>query len=109
MKGLSSQKCVPCEGGMPALTSSEYSEYLSQIKDWEVLEEKKLEKKFKFKDFAQALEFVNKVGKVAENENHHPNIYLYAWNKVKITLFTHAIGGLSKNDFIMASKIDKIV
>lgn len=108
MTDLSSQKCVPCEGGTPPLVPSEYSKYLSQIKKWEVVEDKKIEKKFKFKDFAQALEFVNKVGAIAESENHHPNIYLYGWNKVKITLTTHALNGLSPNDFILASKIDSI-
>lgn len=108
MNKLFEQKCVPCEGGTLPLTGDEIKKYLSQIDGWELLEEKKIEKKFKFKDFAKALEFVNKVGAIAEKENHHPNIYLFGWNKVKITLFTHAIGGLSINDFILAAKIDNL-
>lgn len=108
MKNLATQKCVPCEGGAPPLKREEFEKYLSQVKDWEVVDDKKIEKRFKFKNFKQALEFVNKIGAIAESENHHPNIYLYGWNKVKVTLFTHAIDGLSKNDFIMASKIDNL-
>lgn len=74
--------------------------------EWEVVEEKKLIRTFTFKDFKQALAFVNKVGAIAEEEGHHPNIFLFGWNKVKITLTTHVIGGLSVNDFILASKIN---
>lgn len=105
---LIQQKCVPCEGGMEPLKRQEFSQYLPQVKEWEVVEDKKLEKRFKFKDFKQALGFVNQVGSLAEKEDHHPNIYLYGWNKVKITLTTHVIGGLSLNDFIMATKIDNL-
>ncbi len=105
---LTKQKCVPCEGGVEPMKREEFQQYLGQISDWEVIEDKKLAKKFKFKDFKEALAFVNKVGALAEEENHHPNIFIYGWNKVKITLTTHAIGGLSLNDFILASKIDKL-
>lgn len=105
---LTKQKCVPCEGGVEPMKREEFQQYLGQISDWEVVEDKKLAKKFKFKDFKEALAFVNKVGALAEEENHHPNIFIYGWNKVKITLTTHAIGGLSLNDFILASKIDKL-
>lgn len=93
---------------MEPLKRGEFNQYLSQVETWEVAEDKRLEKKFKLKNFKQALEFVNKVGSLAEEEGHHPNIYLFGWNKVKITLTTHVIGGLSLNDFILASKIDKI-
>ncbi len=105
---LDQQKCVPCEGGTNPLTLSEYAPYLKQVGDWEVVEERKIEKLFKFKNFKEALNFVNKVGAIAESENHHPNIYLFGWNKVKITLTTHAIKGLSVNDFILAAKINKL-
>jgi len=105
---LTKQQCVPCEGGMEPLKGKEFSQYLDQVKEWEVVEDKKLQRTFKFKNFKEALAFVNKMGEVAEKENHHPNIFLYGWNKVRVTLFTHVIGGLSLNDFILASKIDKI-
>ncbi len=108
MSDLSHQKCVPCEGGTKPLTPQEYAPYLSEIGDWEVVDELKIQKTFKFKNFAEALVFVNKVGSIAEGEQHHPNINLFGWNKVKITLFTHAIKGLSVNDFIVAAKINKI-
>lgn len=108
MSDLTHQKCVPCEGGTKPLTSQEYAPYLSEVGDWKVVEEYKIEKSFKFKNFKEALAFVNKVGSIAEEEQHHPNINLFGWNKVKITLFTHAINGLSVNDFILAAKINKI-
>lgn len=104
---LTQMKCQACEGWMKPFTKEQYEPYLKQIDGWDVLEEVKIKKEYKFSDFAQALAFVNKVGRIAEKENHHPNIYLYGWNKVRITLTTHAINGLSSNDFIMAAKIDK--
>ena len=109
MQNLSTKKCVPCEGGTKPLTPQEYAPYLSEVGDWEVVEEYKIEKQFKFKNFKEALVFVNKVGEIAEQEQHHPNINLFGWNKVKITLFTHAIKGLSVNDFIVAAKINKLL
>lgn len=105
---LSHQKCVPCEGGTLPLKPEEYQKYLSEVKGWEVLEEKKIQKKFTFKDFDKALAFVNKVGAIAQQEGHHPDLNLHDWNKLDITLSTHAIGGLSVNDFILASKIDQL-
>lgn len=104
---LKNKKCVPCEGGVKPLTPDEYGSYLrTALTGWSDVDEKQIEKEYKFKDFQQALDFVNKVGKIAESEGHHPDINLHGWNKVKLTLSTHAIGGLSENDFIMASKID---
>lgn len=107
MLDLSQKHCVPCEGGEKPLTREEFQQYVSIIPDWEVIDDLKIKKKFTFKDFKMALAFVNKVGDIAEEEGHHPNINLYGWNKVSITLTTHAIGGLSLNDFIMAAKIDR--
>lgn len=105
---LSDKKCVPCEGGTLPLTPSQIQSFLSQLKlPWELVEDKKIKHKFLFKGFHQALEFVNNVAAIAQAENHHPTI-LIAYNKVVITLITHSIGGLSENDFIMASKIEKI-
>lgn len=98
--------CVPCEGGTEPLKSEEIAKYLSLLKtEWSVVEDKKIEKKFKFKDFKEAMRFVNKIADVAEEQGHHPDISIY-YNKVDIALTTHAIGGLSTNDFIMASKIE---
>lgn len=105
---LSKRHCVPCEGGAKPLTPDEYGAFLRTLSGWADVDETKIEKTFKFKDFKEALEFVNKVGEIAEEEQHHPNIYLFGWNKVKITLTTHAINGLSENDFILAAKIEEI-
>jgi 4a-hydroxytetrahydrobiopterin dehydratase len=105
---LTKQKCVPCEGGVAPLKRSEFEQYLEQVKVWQVLEDKELEREFKFKDFQESLNFINKVGEIAEAEGHHPDIYLHGWNKVRFNLMTHAIGGLSINDFVMASKIDQV-
>lgn len=104
---LTHKKCVPCEGGVKPLTANEYGSYLRiALSGWSDVEEKSIVKEYKFKDFKEALGFVNKVGDIAESEGHHPDISLHNWNKVTVTLSTHAIGGLSENDFIMASKID---
>lgn len=108
MEKLSEKKCEPCEGGVDPLTRDQFSVYLEQLPDWQVLDDKKIEKDFQFKDFPQALAFVNKVGAVAEEEGHHPDIFVHDWNKVKISLWTHAIGGLSINDFVVASKVDRV-
>lgn len=108
MSDLVNKKCVPCEGGIPPFTPQQVKEYLVQISaDWTPIEDKRLERKFKFKDFKEAMEFVNKVAVIAEEEQHHPDIKIF-YSLVTITLWTHAISGLSENDFIMAAKIDKI-
>ena len=104
---LKDKKCVPCEGGTNPLTFKEEEEYLNAIPQWEIDREDvhKIKKIFKFEGFVDAINFVNKIAKVAEEEGHHPNISIN-YNKVYIELYTHAIVGLSMNDFIMASKID---
>lgn len=105
---LSQKKCVPCEIGTPPLTKGEYEPLLKQLKlDWEIIEGKKIQHEFKFKDFMKALEFVNKVGQLAEEENHHPNMHIY-YSRVVIDLTTHNIKGLSENDFILAAKIENL-
>ncbi|MDO8269931.1 MAG: 4a-hydroxytetrahydrobiopterin dehydratase [Candidatus Levybacteria bacterium] len=100
---------MPCEGGTKPLEESEVAKYITLLKTpWHVLDEgKKIEKLYKFKDFKLAMRFVNKVADLAEDEGHHPDIAV-SYNKVRITLATHAIGGLSTNDFIIASKIELI-
>lgn len=106
---LISKKCVPCEGGAEPLPSAEAEELLSHVKDWKFTDGKKIEKDFTFKNFKEAMRFVNKVADLAEIEGHHPDIILYGWNKVRLELSTHTIGGLSENDFILAAKIDTIM
>jgi 4a-hydroxytetrahydrobiopterin dehydratase len=109
MEKLTNQKCTPCEGGIAPLKPSEYQHLLGQLAGWVAIEDKKIERRFQFKDFVEALKFVNYVGGVAENEGHHPDILIHDWNKVVVTLWTHAIGGLSLNDFIVAGKIDLLI
>ncbi len=110
MQSLIKQKCVPCEGGTKPLTRKEFQQYLDAIKGWEVINsDHAIEKNLKLKDFKAALHLINKIGEIAESEGHHPDLNLHGWNKLTITLSTHAIGGLSINDFILAAKIDQIV
>ena len=105
---LTDKKCVPCEIGTPPLTKDQYEPLLKQLKlDWEVIDSKALKHEFKFKDFLESMEFVNKIAKIAEEEGHHPDIYIY-YNKVIINLKTHNIRGLSENDFIVAAKIENL-
>ncbi len=98
--------CVPCEGGIPPFTTSEAKTFLVYTPHWK-LKNKRLERAFIFKDFKQSLAFVNRVGKIAEREGHHPDIVIH-WNKVELSIWTHAISGLSENDFILARKIDQV-
>jgi len=101
-------KCVACRGDEPKLTESEISELQPQVAEWQVKEVngmKRLERVFKFKNFAQALEFTNKIGAIAEQEDHHPLI-ITEYGRVTVDWWTHTIGGLHKNDFIMAAKSD---
>lgn len=106
MSDLKDKKCVPCEGFVEPLTPAEYEPLLAQVPDWTVADQKQISREFSFKNFTEALEFVNKVGEVAEAENHHPDILLHGYKHVRITLMTHAIKGLSENDFVEAAKID---
>lgn len=105
---LKDKKCVPCEGGTPALTPIQIKPLHAQVPDWSIIENNRLQKEYKFKNFKQALIFINKVGVIAESEGHHPDMTLHDWNKVTLTLSTHAIKGLSENDFILAAKINKL-
>lgn len=106
---LSQKKCVPCEIGTPQLETEEFQPFLKQLKlDWEVIDDRKIRHEFKFKSFQQSMDFVNKLAKLAEEENHHPNIHIY-YSRVVIDLTTHNIKGLSENDFIMAAKIEDLI
>lgn len=108
---LSSQHCAPCEGGTKPMTKSETFPYFDSIhKDWKPNATcKQISRKFKFKNFQQALNFINRAGEIAESEGHHPNIHLTDYKFVIIDLSTHAIKGLSTNDFILAAKIDQLI
>lgn len=107
---LSKKKCIPCQGGEKPQDRKVVEEYLRELKaGWLVYDNyTKIKKEFEFKVFGQALEFVNEVGKLAEIEGHHPNLYLHSYNKVLIELWTHKINGLHENDFILAAKIDNL-
>jgi len=102
---LTEKKCKPCEGGTPPLTEEQSSELLKQTPGWEI-KDGHVYRQFKFKNFVEAMEFVSKVAGIAEQEQHHPNITIN-YNKVSIELWTHAINGLSENDFIVAAKINE--
>jgi len=109
---LSNKKCVPCEGGIPPFTIDQINTYQKKVDNWDVKEDIKdqfyLIKEFSFKNFVSSQAFVNKVGEIAENEGHHPDIS-FGWGYAKVKIYTHAIQGLAESDFILASKIDKIV
>ena len=111
MSELFKKKCVPCEGGVSAFDISEIHKYQKKVDGWDIFKNEKniylLEKKFKFKNFSESQKFVNKVGRISEEEGHHPDI-LFGWGYAKVNITTHAIEGLSENDFILAAKIDKI-
>lgn len=105
---LTNKTCVPCKGGIPPLRPDEIKKYLPEISDkWEVVENRRLKRKFLFKDFKEAMVFVNKVANLANQQEHHPDIYIF-YSVVTIELWTHAIAGLHENDFIMAAKINEI-
>ncbi len=111
MSDLLNKKCVPCEGGVIPFDISEIHKYQKKVNDWNVIKNEKevyfLEKKFEFDNFLKSQRFVNEVGKISEVEGHHPDIS-FGWGYAKITITTHAIEGLSENDFILAAKIDQI-
>jgi 4a-hydroxytetrahydrobiopterin dehydratase len=107
-ESLDKKHCIPCEGGTSPLSRSQNLEFLQEVEQWQLIEEKSIEKIFSFKDFKEAVSFVSEVARIAEEEGHHPDISIFSWNKVKITLSTHTISGLSENDFILAAKIDRI-
>lgn len=108
MSELADKKCVACEGDMAPLNRTEAEILLKQLKEWRLSGDARwISKQFKFKDFSEALAFTNKVGEIAESEGHHPDIQL-SWGSVVIELTTHAIKGLSQNDFIIAAKVDEI-
>ena len=109
MKDLTKIKCVPCEGGEKPFAAREIKKYIQGVPGWGVLNAKKIERQLEFKNFREAVSFLIKVALLSESEGHHPDFSLFSWNKVRFTLSTHAIGGLSQNDFILAAKINKML
>ena len=108
MSELARKQCVPCMGGVPPLEGREVKKLLDQLgRGWTVVDDHHLEKEYKYDDFRQALDFTNRVGELAEEQGHHPDVYL-AWGKVKLTLWTHKINGLTESDFIFAAKADEL-
>lgn len=100
------KKCVPCTAATPVLKGEELKKLVQQLGgQWKVVEEKRLEREYRFNNFREALEFTNAIGAIAEEQGHHPDILL-GWGKVKISLWTHKIGGLSESDFVLAAKCD---
>lgn len=107
MTELAQRHCVACEKGTPPLPPEQVRTMMDQVPGW-TLEDGKLARDLKLKNFKQALALVNQIGELAEEEGHHPDLCIHSWNRVKIELYTHSIGGLSDNDFILAAKIDEL-
>jgi 4a-hydroxytetrahydrobiopterin dehydratase len=106
-RDLAAMECVPCKGGIPPLTHDEIRPYLSDLgNEWEVVDDHHLAKTYRFKNFREALAYTNRVGELAEEVGHHPDIEL-AWGRVRLTVFTHKIGGLHEADFVFAAKADR--
>ena len=104
---LSSKSCVPCSGGVPVLSEEEFAPLLAQLSGWSVADARRLGKSYEFPNFADALAFVNRVGEIAEREGHHPDVS-FGWGYARLVIYTHAVGGLTESDFILAAKIDEI-
>lgn len=108
MSTLADEKCVPCRGGVPALEGKELDDLAEQLgPGWKLVNAHHLERELDFPDFASALAFVNEIGALAEEEGHHPDVFL-AWGKVRISIYTHKVNGLTRSDFILAAKIDRL-
>ena len=106
MSELTEKRCVPCEGGVPTLGKAEVEKLLAQLPGWQ-LDGKWITKEFRFKNFVEAMKLVNRAAELAEEEGHHPDIHIH-YNRVRFDIWTHAIDGLSENDFILAAKIDAL-
>ena len=107
MSELSSKQCVPCRGGVPPLTADEIKPLLNQLQGWEVVDEHHLRKVYRFSNFREALGYVDKVGELAEEQGHHPDI-CFGWGQAEIKIWTHKINGLTESDFILAAKVDEL-
>ena len=108
MSELAQLECIPCKGGIPPMTAEQITPWIARLGgDWQAVENHHLLKTYRFKDFRQALDFTNRIGELAEQIGHHPDIHL-AWGKVAVTIWTHKIDGLSESDFIFAAKVDAL-
>ncbi len=107
MSDLANRQCAPCRGGVPPLSKQEIEKFLPELDGWEVVDEHHLRKSYKFSDFKNSLVFVNRVGKLAEEQGHHPDI-CFGWGHTEITIWTHKINGLTESDFILAAKVDAL-
>lgn len=107
MSELAKKECVPCKGGVPPLKGKEVTDLLGQIDGWEAVGEHHVTRTYAFRDFMSALDFVNKIGNIAEQQGHHPDIFL-TWGKVRVEIWTHKIDGLTESDFILAAKCDVV-
>jgi 4a-hydroxytetrahydrobiopterin dehydratase len=107
MSDLAERQCVPCRGGVPPLKGDELNSFAAQLLGWEVVTQHHLRKRFEFKSFRESLDFVNRVGELAEDQGHHPDI-CFGWGKAEITIWTHKIDGLTESDFVLAAKIDRL-
>ena len=106
MSRLASRECVPCRGGVPPLGREEIDRLLGELDAWEVVEDHHLRKRYEFKNFLDALAFVNSLGQLAEEQGHHPDI-CFGWGYAEVQIWTHKIDGLTESDFILAAKIDE--
>ena len=104
---LAARECVPCRGDVPPMKGDAIQKMLGELSGWDVINEHHLRKKYQFGNFRETLEFVNRVGELAEHQGHHPDI-CFGWGKAEITIWTHKIDGLTESDFILAAKIDKL-
>ncbi|CAN5536225.1 4a-hydroxytetrahydrobiopterin dehydratase [soil metagenome] len=107
MSELADKSCVPCRGDVPPLVGADLENLLRQVPEWNLVEEHHLLREFRFKNFREALDFVNKVGEIAEEQNHHPDID-FGWGRAEVKVFTHTIDGLTESDFIFAAKVDRL-
>jgi 4a-hydroxytetrahydrobiopterin dehydratase len=107
MNELADRQCVPCRGGVPPLEGDEVQRLLDQLADWQAVSEHHLLKTYRFQNFRETLVFVNRVGELAEEQGHHPDI-CFGWGKAEISIWTHKIDGLTESDFVLAAKIDKL-
>lgn len=106
---LTKKHCVPCEGGTKPMTKEQIAQYVLLVPEWNVYANDKLVREVKKKNFQEIINLVNSIAKIAEEEQHHPDLFIHGWNKLTITLSTHAIGGLSENDFILAAKTNALL
>jgi 4a-hydroxytetrahydrobiopterin dehydratase len=107
MSDLAERACVPCRGGVPPLTRDEIQPLAEQVPEWAVINDHHLQKAYKFGDFRATLDFVNRIGELAETQGHHPDI-CFGWGKAEVSIWTHKINGLTESDFVLAAKIDKL-